>query len=111
MTCAPAGDPELINDLYQRLKALDPKTFERLCFQLLRERHPGVEIKAVDGAAGDEGVDVFTGELNEAPVIWQCKSFPNGIKESQKEQIRSSLRRAASNVRLSEWILCLSIDL
>lgn len=38
--------------IYQRLKELDPKTFEQFCVQLLKERHPGLDIKHVDGSAG-----------------------------------------------------------
>jgi hypothetical protein len=41
--------------IYQRLKELDPKTFEQFCVQLLKERHPGLDIKHVDGSAGDPG--------------------------------------------------------
>ncbi len=58
-----------MNALYQRLKELDPKAFERFCCHLLKERHPGADIKHVDGAGGDEGLDVFTGDLDGNPVV------------------------------------------
>src|SRR5207248_2233717 len=93
------------------LKALDPKTFEKFCFQLLKERHQKLELKHVDGKAGDEGLDVFAGELYGKPAIWQCKAFPDGVGESQKEQIRKSLRTALKHFSPSYWILCLSVDL
>ncbi|HEY6341912.1 MAG TPA: hypothetical protein VIY49_10505 [Bryobacteraceae bacterium] len=99
-----------MHPLYQRLKELDPDTFEKLCFHLVKARFPGAEICHVDGAAGDEGLDLFLGNLDSGPTIWQCKSFPNGVKESQKGQIRQSLKKALKyNPRL--WVLCLSVDM
>jgi hypothetical protein len=100
-----------MNALYQRLKELDPKAFELFCFHLLQERHPSVEIRHVEGAGGDEGLDVFTGDLDGHPVVWQCKSFPNGMHDSQKEQIRASLRQAVKHLSPRQWILCLSVDM
>jgi hypothetical protein len=97
--------------LYQRLKELDSKSFERLCFQLLRERHPGANIRPVEGASGDQGADAFRGDLEDGSTIWQCKSFPNGIKKSQKDQIRDSLKQAVKNFGPHKWILCISVDM
>lgn len=95
----------------QRLKELDPDTFEKFCFQLLKEKHPELEPKHVDGKSGDEGLDVFAGELFGRPAIWQCKSFPNGVGKSQKAQIKKSLRTALKNFSPAFWILCLSVDM
>jgi restriction endonuclease Mrr len=50
-----------VDRLLQRLRELDRDKFEGLIFQLLRERYPGADIKRVDGAGGDEGVDTFKG--------------------------------------------------
>jgi hypothetical protein len=100
-----------MDSLYQRLKEMDPDTFQRFCAQLLKERHPEQEIRHVEGASGDEGLDVFAGELSGKPAIWQCKAFPNGVGKSQKEQIRKSLKTALKHFSPSYWILCLSVDL
>jgi hypothetical protein len=99
-----------MDSLYQRLRELDAHTFQILCFHILKERFPGIELKHVDGAAGDEGLDVFAGELAGRPAIWQCKSFAR-IGESQKGQIRASLKTALKHFSPEHWILCLSIDL
>ena len=99
-----------MDPLYQRLKELDPDTFQKLCFQILKERHSGLRLKHVDGASGDEGLDVFEGELDRHPAIWQCKSFANGVRDSQKDQIRESLKAALKNFSPANWILCLSVD-
>ena len=100
-----------MDSLYQRLKEMDPDTFQRFCFQLLKERHPEQDIRHVEGASGDRGLDVFAGELYGKPAIWQCKAFPNGVGKSQKQQIRDSLRTALKHFSPAHWILCLSVDL
>jgi hypothetical protein len=97
--------------LLQRLRELDAHTFEQFCFHLLKEQYPGVEIHHVQGGAGDEGVDLFRGDLDIGCVVWQCKAFPNGVGKSQRSQIRESLRRAVSSVKPTLWVLCLSVDL
>jgi hypothetical protein len=100
-----------MNSLYQRLKELDAKTFERLCFHILKDKYPSLELRHVDGKGGDEGLDVFEGNLYGHPTIWQCKSFPDGVREPQKKQIRESLKAALANFSPAQWILCLSVDL
>ena len=96
--------------LYQRLKELDPDTFEKLCFHLAKEQHPGREVRHVDGSAGDDGIDAFMGDLDDGPTIWQCKCFPNGVGKTQREQIKHSLRSAMQH-QPQRWILCVSVDL
>jgi hypothetical protein len=100
-----------MNALYQRLKEMDRDTFERFCFHFLKERHPGADIKRVEGASGDEGADSFYGELGSRPTVWQAKAFPNRIGESQKDQIRKSLKRAVNKLKPRYWVLCLNIDM
>jgi hypothetical protein len=100
-----------MNAIYQRLKEMDADTFQRFCFHVLKERHPELELKHVDGKSGDEGLDIFTGELYGKPSIWQCKSFPDGVRKSQKAQIKESLRIALEHFSPAFWILCLSIDM
>jgi hypothetical protein len=52
-----------MDSLYQRLKEMDGGTFQRFCLQLLKERHPDQDIRHLDGSSGDEGIDVYAGEL------------------------------------------------
>jgi hypothetical protein len=101
----------MVTELLLGLRSLDHKKFEQLCFDLLKERHPEIEIRHVDGAGGDEGLDIFSGDLDGRPVIWQCKSFPHGIGKSQKEQVRKSLRQALGYFNASLWVLCIPIDM
>lgn len=100
-----------MDPLRQRVKELDPHTFENLCFDVLKERLPGLKLVHIDGSGGDEGLDVFEGDLDGRPTIWQSKSFPNGVGESQKEQIRNSLKTALKRFTPAHWILCLSVDM
>jgi len=97
--------------LFQRLRELDWDTFQRLAFQLLSERQPGLKIRHVGGAGGDQGLDSFEGELDGESTIWQCKQFPNGLGPKQREQVKESLRTALENFKPKAWILVVSIDL
>ena len=97
--------------IYQGLKSMDRRSFERFCFHLLKKRYPHYEIRHVDGAAGDEGIDVFAGDLDDGPIIWQCKHFPDGVRESQKQRIRDSLKTLTRNCSPKVWTLCVPIDL
>jgi hypothetical protein len=100
-----------MDSLYQRLKELDSDTFQRLCFHILKERHPGLEVRHVEGASGDKGLDVFAGDLSGRPAVWQCKAFSNGVRRSQRAQIKQSLDTALTHYTPSYWILCLSVGL
>jgi hypothetical protein len=100
-----------VDSLYQRLKELDSGTFEALCFHILKEKYPGLELRHVEGSGGDEGLDVFAGQLFGQPAIWQCKSFPNGVRGAQREQIKASLRSALKHFSVAHWILCISVDM
>ncbi len=100
-----------MDSLRQRLKELDRDKFEDLCFCLLKERHRNANVRHVEGASGDCGVDAFAGDLLDGPTIWQAKAFPNGVGKSQKEQIRTSLRQAVKHFEPRRWVLCLSVDM
>jgi hypothetical protein len=100
-----------MNALYQRLRDLEPKTFEDLCFQIISARHPNANATRVGDLGGDKGVDFFQGNLIDGPTIWQCKFFKNGIKSPQKTQIKHSLRTAIQNFQPKRWVLCVPIDL
>jgi hypothetical protein len=100
-----------VEPLYQRLKELDADTFQRLCFHVLHDRHPESKIHHVEGQSGDKGLDLFAGDLGGQPTIWQCKAFPNGVGESQKSQIRESLKEVLKHFRPNRWVLCLSVDM
>jgi hypothetical protein len=100
-----------MDPLSQRLKELPREDFEKLCCQLLKARHPNADVRHVEGAGGDFGVDTFIGDLADGPAVWQSKAFADGIGKSQKEQIRQSLRQAVRKVQPRLWILCISVDM
>ena len=86
-----------MDSLVRRLKELDATTFQQLCFQLMDEKYPRAGIRNVEGSAGDEGLDMFRGDLTYGLTIWQCKSFQGSVLgKSQKGQIRNSLLYIAS---------------
>ncbi|KAH0538342.1 hypothetical protein GP486_008782, partial [Trichoglossum hirsutum] len=75
-------------------------------------RYPSAKIRYPEGAAGDEGVDLFQGDLTRGSTVWQCKAFTVTILgDSQKRQIKESLRDAIKNVQPQQWILCLNLNL
>lgn len=75
-------------------------------------RFPTAKIRYPEGIAGDEGVDIFLGDLTLGPTVWQCKAFQvTLIGDSQKKQIRESLRDAVKNIHPKVWILCLNMNL
>ena len=75
-----------MNSLYQQLREIEPDQFQRFCAQLLKEMYPGQDIKHIEGAAGDEGIDLFKGTLSGEPCIWQCKAFRNGSENLRKNR-------------------------
>lgn len=83
--------------LARHLKDLGPERFHQLCFHILKAKYPGADVKFVEGAGGDKGLDVFSGQLSDGPVIWQCKHFAGGIHNAQKRQIKRSLETALKN--------------
>jgi hypothetical protein len=101
----------MLQALYQRLKEIDPNTFEKLSFQILAERYPEAKIRRVDGAGGDKGLDLFAGVLADGPGVWQCKHFPNGVKDVQRRQVLKSLNTAIENYSPKRWTLMLPADL
>lgn len=100
-----------MTDLGVAFRSLDPHKFELLVTALLKARHPTLDIKHVNGEAGDQGLDIFAGDLDKKPVIWQCKSFKNGLGDSQKQKIRESLNTALKHYAPGKWVLCLNVDL
>ncbi len=46
----------------EQLKLLGPNLFEELCAQVIKTDHP--KSWHVEGAGGDEGIDIFEGELD-----------------------------------------------
>jgi hypothetical protein len=100
-----------MHSLYQRLRELDWDTFQKLAYQILSEKHPGLEIKHVDGKAGGQGLDLFEGTLTGRSTIWQCKHFPNGLTPKQRPQVKESLASALEHFTPKQWVLVVSVDL
>ncbi len=87
--------------------------FEKLCAQLISSHYPMA--RSVRAEGGDGGVDVFVGDQADPAgiTVFQVKYFPNGLKDSQKRQVRESFRHCRDNAqfRTGEWILCVPLDL
>lgn len=86
---------------------------EDLASQLVEREQPDVD--KVRMVQGDSGIDVYSGDLTDPAGIdvFQCKFFPQGLDEVQKEQIRKSYRtcRDSTQFKVRRWTLCLPVDL
>jgi uncharacterized protein YjbI with pentapeptide repeats len=87
--------------------------FEHLAAQLVKGECPRAD--KVRTHQGDDGVDVYVGELTDPTGIrvFQCKFFPQKLGKTQKDQIRDSFDRCrrSTEFKVREWVLCVPIDL
>ncbi len=103
--------------LEDQLKLLNPRLFEELCAQLVKQDFP--EAWHVEGAGGDEGIDVFAGEIDKAARmqrgsafrVWQVKFFRDGVKHKQREKAERSLKRVVQMHQPQFWTLCVPVNL
>ena len=88
---------------------MDGHRFEDMCALLFNAEFGAVPIRA---NPGDGGIDSFGGSLLEGVQhIWQYKHFPDGIGESQKKQIRESLKTAIKHHHPKKWTLVVPCDM
>jgi hypothetical protein len=87
--------------------------FEDLASQLVKGEQPSADKVRI--TQGDGGIDVHVGELTDPNGIevYQCKFFPQGVEEAQKNQIRESFKRCqgSDKFKTRKWTLCLPVDL
>jgi hypothetical protein len=87
--------------------------FDELASQLVERDQPDADKVRIE--QGDGGLDVFVGNLTDPRGIevYQCKFFPQGLGDSQKDQIRKSYRtcRDSKRFKVKKWTLCLPVDL
>jgi hypothetical protein len=87
--------------------------FENDCESLLRALNPLENVQKVRANPGDEGIDVYVGNIGVSPIeIYQCKFFLGSLGESQKGQIRSSFKRAirSTHFQVKKWVLCIPLE-
>ncbi len=100
-----------MGDLLLQLRELSKDRWESFVQQYLRSKYPGMDIKRSEGAGGDAGIDSFYGQLDEKPLVWQCKHFPGRIKQPQQRQVLKSIKASFKTHPPSVWTLCVPIDL
>jgi hypothetical protein len=87
--------------------------FEDLASQLVRGEQPDADKVRI--VQGDGGIDLYVGELTgpDGIAVYQCKFFPQGIDDAQRNQIRESFARCRDSAKFAmrKWTLCLPIDL
>jgi hypothetical protein len=88
--------------------------FHRMLTALIQVQHPtATEVRA---NPGDWGIDTFVGSLVHKINIWQSKYFINGMGDSQKSQIRESVKSAMQSAArekyiVETWTLCVPREL
>lgn len=84
--------------------------FEDISSTLFKKIFRDQNVRKVEVRQGDGGVDIFVGEIGLEPIsVIQCKFFPNGIDESQKNQIRESFKTVmySTDFEVKDWTLCI----
>lgn len=81
--------------------------FVDLCNHLLVKRYP--DVKIVDGRGGDDGIDVFMGDISRPDSVFQIKYFSE-IKDPQWRQIENSLKTVYEKRKPKKWVLIVSVD-
>lgn len=78
--------------------------FEGACYNMLKHQYPYINVNRMRENPGDEGIDIYVGDLNEPIDVYQCKFFMN---ELHYGNINKSLERAVynKNYKLNEWYL------
>ena len=85
---------------------LDAHTYENMVAVLLSRLHPGSQ--RIDGRGGDGGRDVQIHQDGQWS-FFELKSFSGRVDKARREQIRRSLRKAAS-LSPRDWTLIVPID-
>jgi hypothetical protein len=87
--------------------------FEYDCEALLQALYPQEHVKLVRANPGDEGIDVFVGDIGVNPIeVYQCKFFLDALGKSQKDQITASFKRAVNSTHfeVKKWVLCMPLE-
>ena len=101
----------LLTDSEEGARAL----FQKLVLHLVKLKLRNA--KEIRPCPGDWGIDVIVGELTiGACLIWQAKYFPNGVRDSQKAQIRDSFEQVVKKSKekkfhITRWYLCIPCSL
>lgn len=85
--------------------------FEEICLRLVQNIF-GVAY-TVKCYPGDDGIDIYVSE-EEKIIVYQCKYFTSRIEDSQKQQIRESLKvlmKSNHEDRVKRWVLCVPATL
>lgn len=82
--------------LLQRVQAIDPSAFERLCQRLLRESgFTRVEVSGKSGDGGIDGVGVLRVNLISFQVLFQCKRWKGSVGSEVVRNFRGAMQGRA----------------
>jgi hypothetical protein len=85
-----------------------PEKFHDFCRELIKAEYPSA--KSIGGSK-DEGIDLYVGKFNKRiESVFQFKYFTTRLKNSQKGQIKHSLKTAYKKHKPQKWTLCVPIN-
>jgi restriction system protein len=88
----PSGTSAWKDELLDRMKAMDPAAFERLCQRLLREADfEKVEVTGRSGDGGIDGVGLLRLGLLSFPTYFQCKRYADSVGASTVRDFRGAM--------------------
>lgn len=92
----PSGEQSWADRLLQRIQAIDPSAFERLCQRLLRESgFTKVEVTGRPGDGGIDGVGVLRMNLVSFHVLFQCKRYKGSVGSQEVRNFRGAMQGRA----------------
>lgn len=82
--------------------------FEDACYTMLKRKFQD-HVYKIKGNPGDEGIDIYVGNITKKIDVFQCKFF---MKNIDYNQIKKSFLRAANNSKFSmkSWTLLIPQD-
>lgn len=84
--------------------------FETICLDIFKKICPKKYVNSIRCNPGDEGIDIFIGNIGEEPIeVIQCKFFFPDFGNTQKKQIRESFKTAINSkeYKVKKWTLCI----
>jgi hypothetical protein len=84
--------------------------FETICLDIFKKICPQKYVNNIRCNPGDEGIDIFIGNIGEEPIeVIQCKFFFPDFGNAQKKQIRESFKTAINSkeYKVKKWTLCI----
>ncbi|MEQ9052073.1 MAG: hypothetical protein RLO12_05225 [Fulvivirga sp.] len=81
--------------------------FEEACEKAMKAEFK--DATGIEAFPGDDGIDIYVGNMQDPIEVYQCKFFIQKIEDAQKKQVRKSFNTSinSENYTLKKWVLCI----